>query len=197
MLFLGKNRDLNLWKTKVAIKTKWIEILYKFSTGSKRVRTLLTPVGAVIFGFFTTLFVVAALTLDKWLGLPKTISLTSRYYIATPILMAGTFMMGWSISHFLKAGGTPVPTSPPPRLVTTGPYAYSRNPMLTGIFILLFGIGIMFGSISLTFLFTPLFIIVNLWEVKEIEEPELVTRLGDEYIAYRNKTSRFIPNIRK
>ena len=178
------------------IKARWIEFLYKLATGTKLGRTLLTPVGAVIFGFFTTLFVVSALAFDKWLGLPKIITVPISFYIATPILVVGTLVMGWSIIHFLKVKGTPVPVNPPPKLVTTGPYAYTRNPMLTGIFILLFGIGMMVGSISLTFIFTPLFILVNIWELMEIEEPELGRRLGEEYIVYRNKTPMFIPKIR-
>jgi len=117
------------------IKARWIESLYKLATGTKRGRTLLTPVGAVIFGFFTTLFVVSALAFDKWLGLPKIIPMPISFYIASPILLVGTLVTGWSIIHFLKVKGTPVPVNPPPRLVTTGPYAYTRNPMLTGIFI--------------------------------------------------------------
>jgi protein-S-isoprenylcysteine O-methyltransferase Ste14 len=68
--------------------------------------------------------------------------------------------------------------------------------MTAGIFILLLGIGVMAGLISLTFIFTPLFILVNTWELKEIEEPELIRRLGKEYIAYRNKTPMFIPEIK-
>jgi protein-S-isoprenylcysteine O-methyltransferase Ste14 len=36
---------------------------------------------------------------------------------------------------------------------------------------------------------------VNTWELKEIEEPELVRRLGEEYIAYRNRTPMFVPKI--
>jgi protein-S-isoprenylcysteine O-methyltransferase Ste14 len=179
------------------IKNRWIDFLYKLATGTKRGRTLLTPVGAVIFGLFTTLFVIAALAFDKWLGLPKLIPMSISFYIATPLLMVGTFAMGWSIIHFLKVKGTPVPANPPPTLVFTGPYAYTRNPMLTGIFILLFGIGMMVGSISLIFIFTPSFILVNTWELKQIEEPELVRRLGEKYIEYRNKTPMFIPEIRK
>jgi protein-S-isoprenylcysteine O-methyltransferase Ste14 len=181
----------------MTIKTRWIEFLYKLSTGTKRGRTLLTPVGAVIFGFFTILFVVAALTFDRWLRLPTIIPMPIRFFIATPIIVVGMLVTGWSIIHFLKVKGTPVPVNPPPRLVTTGPYAYTRNPMLTGIFILLFGIGVLIGSISLTFIFNPLFILVSIWELKEIEEPELVRRLGEGYIAYRIKTPMFIPKIKK
>ena len=44
--------------------------------------------------------------------------------------------------------------------------------------------------------FTPLYVLVNMWELKEIEEPELVRRLGDEYIEYRRKTPMFIPGRR-
>ncbi len=180
----------------MTIKTRWIEFLYKLATGTKRGRTLLTPVGAVIFGFFTALFIVSALAFDKCLGLHKMIPMPISLYIAAPLLVTGTFVAGWSIIHFVKTKGTPVPANPPPRLVSTGPYAHTRNPMLTGIFMLLFGIGVMIGSISLTFIFTPLFILVNAWELQEIEEPELVRRLGEDYIAYRNKTPMFIPKMK-
>jgi protein-S-isoprenylcysteine O-methyltransferase Ste14 len=104
--------------------------------------------------------------------------------------------MGWSVQHFLKVKGTPVPFNPPPRLVTSGPYAYTRNPMLTGVFGLLFGSGILLESVSLLLVFTPLFIYVNYWELKAIEEPELVKRLGQEYIQYRKVTPMFFPRFK-
>ena len=181
----------------MTIKARWIDFLFKLATGTRRGRTLLTPVGAVMFGFFTALFVVSALALDRWSGIPILIPVPISLYISTPILVVGTLVTGWSVIHFLKVEGTPVPVNPPPRLVTTGPYAYTRNPMLTGVFLLLFGIGVMVGSISLTFIFTPLFILVNAWELTAIEEPELVRRLGEEYSAYRDSTPMFIPKISK
>jgi protein-S-isoprenylcysteine O-methyltransferase Ste14 len=104
--------------------------------------------------------------------------------------------VGWSVLNFHKVKGTPVPFNPPPRLVTTGPYAYVRNPMLSGVFVLLFGLGILFGSVCVIFIFTPLFILVNVWELKAIEEPELVKRLGDEYVEYRKRTPMFFPDFR-
>ena len=69
--------------------------------------------------------------------------------------------------------------------------------MLTGVFALLFGFGMFFGSVSLLFVFTPLFIFLNFWELKAIEEPELVKRLGQEYIEYRKLTPMFFPSFRK
>ena len=65
--------------------------------------------------------------------------------------------------------------------------------MLTGVFLLLFGIGCGIDSLSLVAVFTPLYVLVNVWELKHIEEPELVKRLGDEYIEYRRQTPMFVP----
>jgi len=69
--------------------------------------------------------------------------------------------------------------------------------MLTGVFALLFGIGVLVGSVSLLVIFTPLFIFVNVWELKVIEEPELLKRLGQDYIEYRKSTPMFFPNLGK
>jgi len=73
----------------------------------------------------------------------------------------------------------------------TGPYAYVRNPMLTGVFALLFGFGVLLGSASLLAVFTPLFIFITVWELKAMEEPELLKRLGEDYIEYRKRTPMF------
>ena len=113
-----------------------------------------------------------------------------------PILAIGLFLTLWSILHFIKVKGTPVPFNPPPKLVTTGPYAFARNPMLTGVFILLFGFGILFRSISLVFIFTPLFILFNVLELRAIEEPELEKRLGKDYFEYKKRVPMFIPRLK-
>ena len=66
-------------------------------------------------------------------------------------------------------------------------FLFSRN------VVILFGIGFGLGSASLVFLFTPLYVLFNVWELRRIEEPELVKRLGEEYIEYRRRTPMFFP----
>jgi protein-S-isoprenylcysteine O-methyltransferase Ste14 len=110
--------------------------------------------------------------------------------------MLGVFITIWSASHFVKVKGTPVPINPPPIVVKTGPYHYARNPMLTGVFMILFGIGLAINSLSLILFFTPLFILINVWELKHIEEPELIKRLGNEYLEYKNQTPMFLPKFK-
>ena len=181
----------------MTLKMKWIKLIYNLATGSRKIRNFFTPFGVLFFALLVFLFVVLALKVDRLLGiadiLPKSLSLilTSLFFLVAFILI------GWSVITFLKAKGTPVPINPPPQLVATGPYAYVRNPMLTGMFALLFGIGTLLGSISLLVIFTPLFIIVNVWELKAIEEPELIKRLGQGYIEYRKRIPMFFPSIGK
>jgi len=175
------------------IKETWINLLHSAATGTKKTRMLLTPVGLLVFFAFSALFVLAALLVDEFLGLPGPLPAVARIPLGVSTVAAGITITAWSAFHFLKVRGTPVPFNPPPKLVSTGPYRYARNPMLTGVFLFLLGIGLGLNSISLVLIFTPLYVLVNYWELKNIEEPELVKRLGDEYIDYRRKTPMFIP----
>jgi len=135
--------------------------------------------------------------LDRLLGITNIFPRPLSIILASPFFSFALFLIGWSVLYFLRAKGTPVPSNPPPQLVTTGPYAYVRNPMLTGVFALLFGFSILFGSASLLVIFTPLFIFINVWELKAIEEPELLKRLDQDYIEYRKRTPMFFPGIGK
>ena len=174
----------------------WVSLLHRAATGSKKTRTLLTPIGAVIFGLFTALFVFLAALVDRALSLPWPLQNAVSWLVSVPMLATGVAAIAWSAFHFLKVKGTPVPLNPPPSLVESGPYRYARNPMLTGVFLLLFGIGFAIGSLSLVLIFTPLFVLANVWELKDIEEPELIRRLGEDYLAYRERTPMFLTRIR-
>jgi protein-S-isoprenylcysteine O-methyltransferase Ste14 len=177
------------------IRKRWINLLHRAATGTKKTRTLLTPIGVTIFGAFTALFVFAALWVDRLLSLPSLLPEGARLPVSIPVMAVGVAVTAWSGFHFLRVKGTPVPFNPPPEVVTTGPYRYARNPMLTGVFLFLFGLGIAIDSLSLVLFFTPLFILINVWELKEIEEPELVKRFGDEYLEFQRRTPMFIPRL--
>ena len=179
----------------MTLKARWIDFLYNVATGSRRIRNLFTPLGALLFGLFIFGFIFVSLKIDRLLNITDIFPGWFNIILSLPVFSVALFLIGWSVQHFLKVKGTPVPFNPPPRLVTSGPYAYSRNPMLAGVFALLFGLGIFLESVSLLFIFTPLFIYANYWELKAIEEPELVKRLGEEYIEYRKMTPMFFPRF--
>jgi len=179
------------------LKSKAISLIHKIATGSRKVRMLLTPVVGLSYILFASLFVIASFPVNRWLGLQKIPAKPLNLYFSFPIICIGLILILWSVFHFLKAKGTPVPLSPPPVLVVNGPYAFVRNPMLSGIFFVLFGCGFLFQSISLLVLFTPLFIFMNTIEIKMIEEVELEMRLGREYLDYKKRTPMFIPKLFK
>ncbi|MHA2090119.1 MAG: methyltransferase family protein [Candidatus Kariarchaeaceae archaeon] len=180
----------------MGIKDRWINTLHSMATGSRKLRNFYTPIGVFFYGFLVFIFVVVSLKFDKWLGVTNLFENPTNIVLAFLLFLPGLILLLWTGHSFLQAKGTPVPFNPPPKLVTSGPYAYTRNPMLTGVFSLLFGFGILLESISLLLIFTPLFILINYWELKSIEEPELEKRLGEGYIEYQKSTPMFIPKIR-
>lgn len=179
----------------MGFRESWINLLHKAATSTKTTRTLLTPIGVTIFGAFTAMFVFSAIIVDRLLHLPRLLPEGARLPTSVPVMTVGVAITAWSAIHFLKVKGTPVPFNPPPKVVKTGPYRYARNPMLSGVFLFLFGVGFGVNSVSLVFFFTPLFVLINVWELKQIEEPELMKRLGDEYIEYRKQTPMFLPGL--
>ena len=172
---------------------RWINLIYKVATGSWKTRLVLTPIVGASYLSFVALFVILSFVTDRHLHFPKAAYYPWSLIAGICLIAIGLFMMLLSIIYFIKVKGTPVPFNPPPKLVTTGPYRFARNPMLTGIFIQLFGIGILSGSLSLIFIFTPLFIIIHVWELKMVEEPELVKRLEQKYVEYKKQVPMFFP----
>ena len=153
---------------------KLISLFYKTATGSKKVRNFLTPIGVIFFFSLIGLFIIVSLWFDRVLHFPKIVSYPLNTMISFFILSIGLFLMLWSISDFIKVKGTPVPFNQPPKLVTTGPYSYIRNPMLSGVFILF-----------------------NFFELKTMEEPELEIRLGKDYSKYIKSVPMFFPRFKK
>ncbi len=108
----------------------------------------------------------------------------------------GFFLIVWTMMLFASAGGgSPAPWNPIKKLIITGPYAYVRNPMLSGVFMVLLGESLLFRSWAL-FYYLLVFIVINAFYFPLSEEKGLIKRFGDEYINYRNNVPRFIPRLR-
>lgn len=177
----------------MGLRDKWISLFHSVARGSRKTRIILTPIGALGVFAFITLFVLVFYWFGVLLKLPKLLPQPYNVVVSIPFFAAGLFLVPWCIVHFHMAKGTPVPFNPPQRLVTSGPYQYTRNPMLTGMFSVLFAIGLLLNSTMVSFVFTPLFIVLNVIELKCIEEPELERRLGQPYKEYKQKVPMFFP----
>ncbi len=81
------------------IRERWVSLLYRAATGTKKARILLTPIGLVIFGLFTALFVFLAVPLDGVLALPWPIPITVSWLVSVPMMAIGVAVTAWSAFH--------------------------------------------------------------------------------------------------
>ena len=95
----------------------------------------------------------------------------------------------------IKGKGTPAVFDPPTEFVATGPYAYVRNPMYIGGFILLTGFGLYHTSISIVILSVVLIGLFHLFVVF-VEEPSLEKLFGKSYLEYKKQVNRWIPKFK-
>ncbi len=96
----------------------------------------------------------------------------------------------YRINH---GGGGPGLETPPERLVSSGPYGWTRNPMYLGHVIFLIGLTLALKS-SLAAVIT---ISVATWFHFRVlgDEKKLAIRLGQPYVDYTKSVKRWIPGL--
>jgi protein-S-isoprenylcysteine O-methyltransferase Ste14 len=125
-------------------------------------------------------------------GLPGALALVP-VLAGVALIAAGVALWALTVRLFGTVGeGTLAPWDPTRRLVVQGPYAYVRNPMITGVLAVLLGEAALFGSPALAVWFWTFFVLNAAWFVV-YEEPGLVDRFGAEYREYRRNVPRWIP----
>ncbi len=144
-------------------------------------------------GLFLALYLglpAAGLTLDSVLGLASLPEIAR--WIGTVPLLVGAFGIVWCFSLFVRIGkGTPNPWVPPQVLVTTGPFAWTRNPIILSHALACLGVALVIASPSAVIIVLLLGIPVQF--VVRREERSLERRHGDPYRSYRDAVPRWIP----
>lgn len=112
-------------------------------------------------------------------------------------ILAVPALLGLSaVQEFVeRGGGTPVPFDPPGRLVTSGIYAYVRNPMQLSAVLLLVAGGLVLGNpwISAASVMAHVYAIgLAGWD----EDEDLRARFGDAWALYRKGVRAWIPRLR-
>jgi protein-S-isoprenylcysteine O-methyltransferase Ste14 len=164
------------------------------NAGASR-RGMLTPLIGFLFVCFLGLFFLASFATDRWLNLPSIIFVPWTFAAGLILLIPGAVLWLWTVILFAKARGTPVPINPPQELVINGPYSLSRNPMMLGMYMVFFAIGLLKGSLALTVIFTPLLIIIMTIFVTEVEEKDLELKFGSEYLQYKRRVGMYFPRF--
>lgn len=158
---------------------------------------------AVLIGVPVAYFVVSS-AIDRILALSPLPSppLDIYPFLAAFFLVIGLFWVFWAYSYLHFVGlGAPVEIFrvallPTELLVTTGPYAYTRNPMFLGLLFVMLAVALYGMSIS-GLMMLPIIAIAGLEYLRAYEEPVLKKRFGQEYSSYRRSVPALIPGIRR
>ncbi|MBK8555583.1 MAG: isoprenylcysteine carboxylmethyltransferase family protein [Lewinellaceae bacterium] len=120
---------------------------------------------------------------DYW-GLDK--------YLSAVLLLLGLAIMLHCIYLFAKqGGGTLSPADPTRQLVVSGLYRYSRNPMYTGVMLMLLAEALFLHIIAFWVYVLTVFVVFNLF-ISFLEEPRLRKDFGAAYQAYCHKVRKWI-----
>jgi protein-S-isoprenylcysteine O-methyltransferase Ste14 len=160
-------------------------------------------IGAAIFAVLIPWAVIKISQFDPFYIPAGTEMLPLRIVIALPFFTIGVVFILWSNFSLLTIGkggptdGFNVAISPrTKKLVISGPYRYTRNPMVFGALSLYWSIGLF----QLSLLALPCLLIFFLFIVqylKRTEEQRLVKDFGGEFIAYKNTVPMIFPFRRK
>jgi protein-S-isoprenylcysteine O-methyltransferase Ste14 len=114
-----------------------------------------------------------------WLSRPSPASILW----GVPVSLAGLMLRGWAAGCLDKNR----------RLSTSGPYAYTRNPLYLGTLLVALGLAIAARSPWLALLFACVFVLVYL-PVIQLEEQHL-RQLFPEYQAYAARVAALWPSL--
>lgn len=100
-------------------------------------------------------------------------------------------LMFWSVSTFNKAGTNVDVRKPTTKIVSDGPYAYSRNPIYLSMALFAIGCAIWLNSL---WIFTGLgaALVVMHYGVILREETYLAKKFGKKYTEYQGKVNRWM-----
>ncbi len=122
---------------------------------------------------------------------PNAISMIS----GAPLVVAGEFLRLWGVAI---AGSETRTTGPVggTYLITTGPFAYVRNPLYVGNVLLYLGSGIMANALFPWLALAALiYFLFQYSAIVSLEEEYLAEKFKEEFVKYRDATPRFLPRL--
>jgi protein-S-isoprenylcysteine O-methyltransferase Ste14 len=111
--------------------------------------------------------------------------------IGVGAMLAGIVVDGTAMLVMRRARANIQPHRAATALVTTGPFAWSRNPIYLGNTVLIAGAALVFGNPWLLLMAAVTARLVSLLAIRR-EEEHLALLFGDAWIAYAQRTPRWL-----
>ncbi|MDS0243800.1 MULTISPECIES: isoprenylcysteine carboxylmethyltransferase family protein [unclassified Haloferax] len=163
--------------------------------GAGVVQAFIIALYAEMFGFPLTIYLLvryfgldrAYVSANLWstlVGVGETgmiVSMLLGYAVA--FIGVGFFIQGWKQVYRARQED---------RLTTDGLYRFVRHPQYTGLFIALFGEGIIHWPTIFSVGLFPVVIVTFAWLARK-EEREMLDQFGNEYRTYQRNVPMFVP----
>lgn len=113
------------------------------------------------------------------------------FYIGLAVLLISFLGFGYMIQFYKKHETEIEPNKTTSKIITSGLYRYSRNPVYIISSLGLISFGFIFDTYWPIFAFLPALIIVYYTAIRK-EEKYLEEKFGEEYLNYKKKVRRWI-----
>src|SRR5215469_8200746 len=139
---------------------------------------------------FVFVYLVGA-ALERWvrLGLSVVVPRAASLTAGVVLFAAGGVIAGWGLTIFHRVGTTTVPGQISHRLVTWGPYRFTRNPMYVGLTLAYLGEAMLQRQLWPVLLLVLVLAYVN-WMVIPLEETRLREVYAEDYTVYCDHVGR-------
>ena len=137
---------------------------------------------------WTLALLVVAYAVHRTVATP----ILAQSYIAAAVLTAAGFAIAmWAGATFSRAGTELQPTSAVnSKLVTIGPFRYTRNPMYSGLLLVSLGVALIFGTVPFFIVPVILFLLL-LAAFVPYEEAKMERQFGAQFREYKSRVRRW------
>lgn len=126
---------------------------------------------------------------DSSIGAPPLLHFPSNL-LGLPLVAVGSWLRFWAGSVFYEHNQSMISLKAPTKLITNGPWKYSRNPLYLGLISIGLGLSILFASYS-DLLLT--IVGMGLLDLQVRREEKLLSKaFGKPYLDYKKRVRRWI-----
>ena len=117
------------------------------------------------------------------------------YLLGLLMLLVGESIRIWAVSY--AGGKTRTRKVGAPALCTSGPYAFTRNPLYLGNMFMYIGITLVAGAPNIIFMILIIFsfFMIQYTLIVSLEEETLTNLFGEAYINYKKNVPPIFPRI--
>jgi protein-S-isoprenylcysteine O-methyltransferase Ste14 len=170
--------------------------LYRFANRSSTTWIAAKTVASIVVVWSLALWVLP-IVVDRLAAawLPSWVSFAPKKVVSALAFLTGSFTGLSAASTMVRHGrGTPLPFDAASELVSTGTYAYVRNPMAVSAILQSLGVGLWFGSWAVLAYSVGAGVVWH-FLIRPSEEAFLHEKFGTVYLDYRNRVGLWVPRV--